>query len=130
MTELALVALRHDRDLSSLDCGNEDMNQWLTRHAWASHKADLARTWLALDGDTVAGYFALTTGSVRPEGAPRRVARGMPATPCRSSCSPVSPSMAATKANASARDCSPRLSAGPSPRPMRLRLAWSSSTHQ
>ena len=81
MTELALVALRHDRDLSSFDCGNADMNQWLARHSWSSHKADLARTWLALDGDTVAGYFALTTGSVRPEDAPRRVARGMPRYP-------------------------------------------------
>lgn len=81
MNELVLIALREERDLSGFDCGNDDMNQWLVRHAWASHKADLARTWLALDDDIVAGYFALTTGSVRPEDAPRRVARGMPRYP-------------------------------------------------
>lgn len=81
MTDLVLIALRDERDLSRFDCGNDDMNQWLVRHAWASHKADLARTWLALDGDIVAGYFALTTGSVRPEDAPRRLTRGMPRYP-------------------------------------------------
>jgi GNAT superfamily N-acetyltransferase len=81
MNELVLIALSEERDLSGFDCGNDDMNQWLVRHAWASHKADLARTWLALDGGIVAGYFALTTGSVRPEDAPRRVARGMPRYP-------------------------------------------------
>lgn len=81
MTDIVLVTLRDERDLTSFDCGNDDMSQWLVRHAWASHKADLARTWLALDGDMVAGYFALTTGSVRPDEAPRRIARGMPRYP-------------------------------------------------
>ena len=35
----------------------------------------------ALDGDVVAGYFSITTGSIRPEEAPKRLARGMPRYP-------------------------------------------------
>ena len=81
MTELVLVALHHEDGLTAFDCGNEDMNQWLARHALDSHKADLARTWIAVEGNTVAGYFSLTTGSVRPEDAPRRIVRGMPRYP-------------------------------------------------
>jgi hypothetical protein len=49
----------------------------IRRHARASHKADLARTYLALHGETVAGYLRLTTGSVRPEDAPKRLSRRM-----------------------------------------------------
>lgn len=41
----------------------------------------MARTYLALEGKTVAGYFSLTTGSVRPDQAPKRYARGMPRYP-------------------------------------------------
>ena len=81
MTELVLVALRDEHALDDFDCGNDELNQWLNRHAFASHKADIARTWLLLDDGAVAGYFALTTGSVRPEDAPRRIARGMPRYP-------------------------------------------------
>jgi ribosomal protein S18 acetylase RimI-like enzyme len=69
------------RDVSGFDCGNQDLTDWLVRHAPASHRADLARTYLALDGDVVAGYFSITTGSIRPEEAPKRLARGMPRYP-------------------------------------------------
>lgn len=81
MNEVVLVALRDELDLAGFDCGNDEMNQWLTRHSWASHEADLARTWIALDGEAVAGYFSLTTGSIRPDEAPRKIARGMPRYP-------------------------------------------------
>lgn len=81
MSEAFLVTLSGDEDLSTFDCGNDELDGWLQNHALASHKADLARTYLALDGDTVAGYVSLTTGSVRPEDAPKRFARGMPRYP-------------------------------------------------
>jgi ribosomal protein S18 acetylase RimI-like enzyme len=64
--------------LAGFDCGNDALNQWLVEHAVASQKADLARTYLALGAGAVAGYVSLTTGSIRPEAAPKRYARGMP----------------------------------------------------
>ena len=81
MSDTLLALFTGEQDLNEFDCGNEELNSWLQRHALASHKADLARTYLALDGETVAGYVSLTTGSVRPEEAPKRLARGMPRYP-------------------------------------------------
>jgi GNAT superfamily N-acetyltransferase len=78
---LRLVLLSADHDLSGFDCGNDELNRWLVDHALASQKADLARTYLALRGETVAAYVSLTTGSIRHEAAPRRYARGMPRHP-------------------------------------------------
>lgn len=46
-----------------------------------SVSAPLARTWIALDGTAIAGYFALTTGSIRADDAPRKMARRMPRYP-------------------------------------------------
>lgn len=81
MNGLRLVLLAADHDLSGFDCGNDELNRWLSDHALASQKADLARTYLALSGQTVTGYFSLTTGSIRREAAPKRYARGMPRHP-------------------------------------------------
>ncbi len=88
MSELRLVPLGEDHDLSSFDCGNVELNRWLVDHALASQKADLTRTYLALDGGTVEGYVSLTTGSIRREAvpkcsrrSPKRFARGMPRYP-------------------------------------------------
>lgn len=76
---LALLAVEHD--LHGFDCGNDPLNVWLVNHAQASQRADLARTYVLLDRDTVVGYVSLTTGSVRREDAPKRHARGMPGHP-------------------------------------------------
>lgn len=81
MSDLRLVLLDANHDPSGFDCGNEDLNAWLAEHALASQRADLARTYLALDGEFIAGYLSLTTGSVRREEAPKRYARGMPRHP-------------------------------------------------
>ncbi|HKG03605.1 MAG TPA: hypothetical protein VKB03_10510, partial [Conexibacter sp.] len=81
MSGLRLALLTAEHDVSSFDCGNDQLTSWLIRHADASQRADLARTYLALAGDHVVGYLSLTTGSVRHDEAPKRYARGMPAYP-------------------------------------------------
>lgn len=82
MSRLTLALLDERHDLDGFDCGHEALNRWLVKHARASHKADLARTYLALaDGATIVGYVSLTTGSVERDQAPRRFARGMPGHP-------------------------------------------------
>ncbi len=81
MSELKLVPLTADHDLSGFDCGNTELDRWLTDHARASQKADLARTYLVMTADAVAAYVSLTTGSIRSEAAPKRYATGMPRYP-------------------------------------------------
>lgn len=81
MSALHLALLTAEHDVASFDCGNAELTSWLIRHALASQRADLARTYLALDDEQVIGYVSLTTGSVRHDEAPKRYARGMPAYP-------------------------------------------------
>jgi len=81
VSRLRLALLTAEHDVSSFDCGNDQLTNWLHRHALASQRADLARTYLVLEDEQVLGYISLTTGSVRRDEAPRRYARGMPAHP-------------------------------------------------
>jgi GNAT superfamily N-acetyltransferase len=73
-----LTLLTAEHDVNDFDCGNKQLDEWLTRYALASHRADIARTFVVLDGETVAGYVSLTTGSARHDEVPKRFARGMP----------------------------------------------------
>jgi GNAT superfamily N-acetyltransferase len=81
VSSLRLALLTAEHDVSSFDCGDDQLTNWLIRHALVSQRADLARTYLALDREQVIGYVSLTTGSVRRDEAPKRYARGMPAHP-------------------------------------------------
>jgi predicted N-acetyltransferase YhbS len=78
VTRLRLALLTAEHDLAGFDCGNDQLTSWLIRHALASQRADLARTYLALGDGAVVGYVSLTTGSVRHDEAPKRYTRGMP----------------------------------------------------
>jgi GNAT superfamily N-acetyltransferase len=81
VSDIRLELLGAEHDLTGFDCANEQLNGWLIDHALAGQRADLARTYLAMAGDTVVGYVGLTTGSIRREEAPTRYARGMPRHP-------------------------------------------------
>jgi GNAT superfamily N-acetyltransferase len=81
VSSLRLALLTAEHDVSSFDCGDDQLTSWLIRHALTSQRADLARTYLLLEGVHVIGYVSLTTGSVRRDEAPKRYARGMPAYP-------------------------------------------------
>lgn len=81
MSRLRLALLTTEHQTKGFDCGNEQLNTWLFRHALASHRADLARTYVAVSDATVAGYVSLTTGSVRHDELPKRYGRGMPRYP-------------------------------------------------
>lgn len=81
MSQPRLVLLSGEHDLTGFDSGNEQLDAWLRDHALASQRADLARTYLALLDGIVVAYVSLTTGSIRPETAPKRYARGMPRYP-------------------------------------------------
>jgi len=81
VSRLRLALLTAEHGVASFDCDNDQLTSWLIRHALASQRADLARTYLALDAKQVIGYVSLTTGSVRRDEAPKRYVRGMPAYP-------------------------------------------------
>lgn len=69
--------LSREHDLTEFDCGNRTLNTWLLKYAWTNQQADSAKTYVALSGDRVAGYYALTTGSVHKHESPERIAKGL-----------------------------------------------------
>ena len=73
----AIERLRREHNLSHFDCGNAALTNWLKKFAWTNQQADSVRTYVAVAGDRVAGYYALTTSSVHKHEAPERIAKGL-----------------------------------------------------
>jgi predicted N-acetyltransferase YhbS len=63
--------------LEGFDCGKPLLTDWLLRHARQAQGSGSARTFVACEGDRVAGYFSLTVGQIDTLEAPERVRRGM-----------------------------------------------------
>ena len=73
--------LAPDHEVSAFDCGREELNVWLKRHALTSQRSDSAQSYVLCERDSVVGYYALVAGSVDREEAPGRIAKGMPRHP-------------------------------------------------
>ena len=79
------VLIRHleepDR-VEIFDCGDEALNNYLRRHAWANQqKSSIGVTYVAVEDGSpraVLGYFTLATASVRRDAFPRKYVRGLP----------------------------------------------------
>jgi GNAT superfamily N-acetyltransferase len=69
--------LSREHDLSAFDCASATLNEWLRKFAWTNQQADSAKTYVALEGNSVVGYYALTTGSVHKHESPQRIAKGL-----------------------------------------------------
>ncbi len=75
--EFEIEKLRQGHDISQFDCGNATLNAWLQKYAWTNQQADSAKTYVALAGNLVVGYYSLTTGSVHKHESPGRIAKGL-----------------------------------------------------
>jgi GNAT superfamily N-acetyltransferase len=75
--EFVIEKLRREHDPREFDCGNTTLNDWLRKYSWTNQQADSAKTYVALSGNRIAGYYALTTGSVHKHESPERVAKGL-----------------------------------------------------
>lgn len=61
----------------SFDCGREELNRFLRKHALASQQANSAQTYVTARGRIVAGYYSLAVGAAQREAAPERVSKGL-----------------------------------------------------
>lgn len=62
--------------VAEFSCGRPSLDDYLIRHALHAQRANTARTFVALRGDRVVGYYSLAAASVEPEHAPPRVIQG------------------------------------------------------
>lgn len=74
--------LEEQDKVAAFDCGDEALNDYLNRHAWANRqKISIGVTYVALDEGaplSVIGYFTLATASVPPDAFPKKYVRGLP----------------------------------------------------
>jgi GNAT superfamily N-acetyltransferase len=75
--EFEIAKLDRAHTLAEFDCGNTTLNAWFLKYAWTNQQADSAKTYVALTGAGVAGYYSLTTGSVHKHESPLRIAKGL-----------------------------------------------------
>ncbi|HEU4655739.1 MAG TPA: GNAT family N-acetyltransferase [Steroidobacteraceae bacterium] len=77
MNTLAIEKLRKEHVLDAFDCGKEDLNRFLKRHALANQLAQSAQTYVVANDVVVVGYYTLAAGSVAHEEATARVKKGL-----------------------------------------------------
>ena len=63
--------------VAGFDCGVEELNWYLQKHAYQAQAGDGARSYVSLSGGEIAGYYTLAYGSVEFGAAPRRVTKGL-----------------------------------------------------
>lgn len=69
--------LRRDHALNNFDCGKEELNRFLKKHALTNQASDSAQTYVLADGLIVKGYYSLAAGTVSHEEATERVKKGL-----------------------------------------------------
>ena len=72
------IAKKHNR--TDFDCGQPELNEFLTDYARQSHERGAAKTFVAIDdadGKTVYGYYSLSPASVEYARTPELARRGL-----------------------------------------------------
>ena len=69
--------LGEEHDLSSFDCGEPALNDWLRERA-RKNESRFSRTYVVCDGVRVVGFYSLSAGSVERAAAPGRLRRNAP----------------------------------------------------
>jgi len=72
-----ITKLARDHDVAAFDCGKPALNDWLKRFALVNQQNDSARTYVVASAGKVVGYYALSTGAVRRDESPARIAKGL-----------------------------------------------------
>lgn len=75
---MRISVLSESINLAEFDCGEPARNAWLQNRALANQRSDDTRTYIAADGETVAGFYALTVGSIIRGGLPGALRRNAP----------------------------------------------------
>jgi GNAT superfamily N-acetyltransferase len=75
----APVPLSGDHDLSTFDCGQPELNDWLCHRA-LKNESRFARTYVVCHGKQVVAYYCISAGAVGRAAAPGRIRRNAPDT--------------------------------------------------
>lgn len=77
MTDYRIEKLDRHHRVEDFSCGNEALDRYLIRFAWANQSANAATTYVALADDEVIGFYSLVVGQVAHAEAPDRLVKGL-----------------------------------------------------
>jgi predicted N-acetyltransferase YhbS len=73
------MPLKANHDVSSFDCGEPIMNDWLKKRAFKASAEDTAQTYVVCRGTRrIVGYYCLSAGAVEHRLAPGAIRRNAP----------------------------------------------------
>jgi GNAT superfamily N-acetyltransferase len=72
----AIEKLTQAHEVDSFDCGQTELNRFLTHQAWVSQQSNSAQSYVLADNGVVRGYYSLAAGCVAHESASTRVRKG------------------------------------------------------
>ncbi len=70
------IASTHD--VTSFDCGDATLNDWLQRRAIKNENSGASRTFVVCEDNTVIGYYSLAAGAIARDETSGKVRRNMP----------------------------------------------------
>ena len=68
--------LRPDSDVAAFACGSANLDEYLVTRAMSDQRAHKSRTYVAVEGTRVVGYYTLAAAGVEPEQATARARKG------------------------------------------------------
>ena len=77
MNALLVEKLRREHDTSAFHSGEEVLDRFLDRFAFANQQAGGSATYVALAGNQVVGFYSLAVGQVSYEDASERLTKGL-----------------------------------------------------
>jgi GNAT superfamily N-acetyltransferase len=77
VTAFCVEKLSRRHAIDTFDCGEEALNRFLIRFAWANSQANASQTYVGLADDAVIGFYTLVVGEVRYDDAPERLTKGL-----------------------------------------------------
>lgn len=77
MTVKRVEPLGAEHELQTFDCGQDALNQWLRKFALPSQAARSSKTYVALEGEGVIGFFSLAVGQVEFDESTPRLRKGL-----------------------------------------------------
>jgi GNAT superfamily N-acetyltransferase len=77
MTVLNIEKLTRHHAVEDFDCGEEALDRFLSRFAYASQQASASQTYLGLADDRIIGFYTLVVSEVSYDDAPERLKKGL-----------------------------------------------------
>jgi GNAT superfamily N-acetyltransferase len=77
MTGFRIEKLARNHAVDDFDCGEEALNQFLSRFAFPNQQASASQTYLGMNDSCVIGFYTLVVGEVTYDDAPERLKKGL-----------------------------------------------------